>query len=69
MKFANTNRTDNGEGKPLCTCILLCRRKDKNISTITDVEGRRLGERIGLDTLVVQAENYECYRLKYLVYK
>jgi hypothetical protein len=21
MKFANTNRTDNGEGKPLCTCI------------------------------------------------
>jgi len=30
----------------------------------TDVEGRRLGEQIGLDTLVVQAENYECYRLK-----
>ena len=29
----------------------------------TDVEGRRLGERIGLDTLVVQAENYECYIL------
>ena len=29
----------------------------------TDVKGRRLGERIGLDTLVVQAENYECYRL------
>lgn len=23
MKFANTNRTDNGEGKPLCTCTLL----------------------------------------------
>ena len=44
MKFANTNRTDNGEGKPLCTCILLCRRKDKNINTITDVEGRRLRE-------------------------
>ena len=21
MKFVNTNRTDNGEGKPLCTCI------------------------------------------------
>lgn len=20
MKFVNTNRTDNGEGKPLCTC-------------------------------------------------
>jgi hypothetical protein len=39
-----------------------------NLYVITDVEGRRLGERIGLDTLVVQAENYECYRLKYLVY-
>lgn len=26
----------------------------------TDVEGRRLGEQIVLDTLVVQAENYEC---------
>jgi hypothetical protein len=36
----------------------------------TDVEGRRLGEQIGLDTLVVQAENYECYRLNVkLVYK
>lgn len=36
----------------------------------TDVKGRRLGEQIGLDTLVVQAENYECYRLnKNLVYK
>jgi len=35
-----------------------------NLYVITDVEGRRLGERIGLDTLVVQAENYECYRLK-----
>jgi hypothetical protein len=21
IEFANTNRTDNGEGKPLCTCI------------------------------------------------
>ena len=30
----------------------------------TDVKGRRLGERIGLDTLVVQAENYECYMLE-----
>ena len=29
----------------------------------TDVEGRRLGEQIGLDTLVVQAENDECYML------
>ena len=42
-----------------------------NLYVITDVEGRRLGERIGLDTLVVQAENYECYILgkKQLVYK
>lgn len=31
---------------------------------ITDVEGRRLGSRIGLDTLVVQADNYECYILQ-----
>ena len=31
--------------------------------TITDVKERRLGEQTGLDTLVVQAENYECYRL------
>lgn len=23
MKFANTNRTDNGEGKPLCTYTCL----------------------------------------------
>lgn len=23
MKFANTNRTDNGEGKPLCTCVFI----------------------------------------------
>ena len=29
----------------------------------TDVKGRRLGERIGLDTLVVQAENDECHIL------
>ena len=36
----------------------------------TDVKGRRLGERIGLDTLVVQAENYVCYILSTkLVYK
>ena len=31
----------------------------------TDVEGRRLGEREGLDTLIVQAENYECHKLDY----
>ena len=35
-----------------------------NLYVITDVEGRRLGERIGLDTLVVQAENDECHRLE-----
>lgn len=29
----------------------------------TDVEGRSLGEQKGLDTLVVQGENYECHRL------
>ena len=29
----------------------------------TDVEGRRPGSRRGLETLLVQAENYECYRL------
>jgi len=32
---------------------------------ITDVEGRRPGSRIGLDTLVVQADNYECYILQH----
>ena len=36
----------------------------------TDVEGRRLGERIGFDTLVVQADNSKCHKLDiYLVYK
>ena len=29
----------------------------------TDVEGRSLGEREGLDTLVVLGENDECHRL------
>jgi len=29
----------------------------------TDVEGRRLGYQLGLDTLVVQADNDECHRL------
>lgn len=46
MKFVNTNRTDNGEGKPLCTCVFTSGRDftftSKN--TITDVEGRRLRE-------------------------
>jgi len=31
----------------------------------TDVEGRSLGEREGLDTLVVLGDNYECHRLDY----
>jgi hypothetical protein len=29
MKFANTNRTDKGEGKPLCTCIYAARDREK----------------------------------------
>ena len=40
-----------------------CVTAKANLYLQTDVEGRRLGEQIGLDTLVVQAENYECYRL------
>lgn len=31
---------------------------------ITDVDIRRLGERKGLDTLIVQADNDECYILE-----
>lgn len=47
--------------------ILIGRIRAKaNLYVKTDVEGRRLGSRIGLDTLVVQAENYECYRLAYV---
>jgi len=62
MKFANTNRTDNGEGKPLCTCNALIIQCNKSI-TITDVEGRRLREWRGLDTPVAWADNDECHRL------
>ena len=40
-----------------------------NLYLETDVEERRLGEQIGLDTLVVQAENDECYMLERLTYK
>ena len=29
---------------------------------ITDVKGRRHGDRIGLDTIVVHAENDECHK-------
>jgi len=35
----------------------------------TDVEGRRLGYRTGLDTLVVLAENDECHKLDRLVFE
>ena len=30
---------------------------------ITDVKGRRHGYRIGLDTLIVHAENDECHKV------
>lgn len=65
MKFANTNRTDNGEGKPLCTYTFFYKKKFflENISIITDVEGRRLREWRGLDTPVAWADNDECHRL------
>jgi hypothetical protein len=44
--------------------ILLWLVKAKaNLYILTDVEGRRLGEQVGLDTLLVQAENDECHRL------
>lgn len=35
----------------------------------TDVKRRRLGSQTGLDTLIVQAENYECHKLDILIYK
>lgn len=35
----------------------------------TDVKGRRPGERKGLDTPVVRAENYECYMSGILAYQ
>ena len=67
MKSANTNKTGNGEGKPLCTSTYLRLKKNfyKKIkkSTITDVEGRRLREWRGLDTPVAWADNDECHRL------
>lgn len=31
MKSFNTNRTDNGEGKPLCICTLMIIKKDRYI--------------------------------------
>ena len=50
--------------------LIECVTVKANLYVKTDVKGRRLGERKGLDTLVVHAENYECYILKkFLVYK
>ena len=75
MKSANTNRTDNGEGKPLCTnaslCVYLLEDQKEDLqednhawmSIKTDVEGRRLREWRGLDTPVAWADNDECHRL------
>jgi len=38
----------------------------RQYSKKTDVKLRRLGKRIGLDTLIAQAENDECYDNKLL---
>ena len=29
IKFFDTGKTDNGEGKPLCTCIYAARNREK----------------------------------------
>ena len=58
MKFFDTDRTDNGEGKPLCIYTF-------NFKVLTDVEGRRLREWRGLDTPVAWADNDECHRLAF----
>ena len=47
IEYVYTFETDKGENNPLL---------------ITDVKGRRHGYRIGLDTLIVHAENYECHK-------
>lgn len=39
------------------------RHKEERQAIITDVEGRRLREWKGLDTLVAWADNDECHRL------
>jgi hypothetical protein len=61
MKSGDTNRTDNGEGKPLCINALLYLLNKYSIRT--DVEGRRLRKWRGLDTPVAWADNDECHRL------
>ena len=48
MKFFYTFKT-NGKVKTI-------------LYKITDVKGRRHGYRIGLDTLIVHAENDECHK-------
>lgn len=50
MKFDNTNDTGNVK---------------TNLYVTTDVEIRRLRARIGLGTLVVLADNDECYILEH----
>ena len=47
MKFVNTNRTDNGEGKPLCTCIGFLQ---KNIHKIFFQRGENLCVNISTNT-------------------
>lgn len=61
MKSFDTNRTDNGEGKPLCIHTLI----RYAFKVLTDVEGRRLREWRGLDTPVAWADNDECHRLAF----
>ncbi|KAL1866998.1 hypothetical protein VTK73DRAFT_4352 [Phialemonium thermophilum] len=50
--FGNTSRTGKGEG---------------NLLLKTDVEGRRHRSQKGLGTLVVCADNSECYRLDIII--
>ena len=57
------NKTDQGEGKPLCTSTKEYYNWPSTNSIITDVEGRRLREWRGLDTPVIWADNDECHRL------
>jgi len=43
-------------GMPICESTLL---------ELPDVQSRKYGEQIGLDTLVVHTANYECYNRIY----
>jgi hypothetical protein len=45
VKFFDSKETTSGKGGLLCQ---------------TDAEARKLGDQTGLETLVVQAVNYEC---------